>query len=181
MSEPYLGQIMMFAGNFAPTGWMLCQGQLLPIAQYSALFAILGTSFGGDGVRTFGLPDLRSRVPVGTGQGPGLTNYVIGEQAGSESVALTVNQMPSHNHMVGVSNAAGTSTDPTNQLVGQINTGTSRQPTTTAMGYAPVPQTGTMAPGAVSMNGNNQPHANIQPVLGITYCIAYQGVFPSRN
>src|SRR6478672_10112699 len=98
MSEPFLAEIIMFAGNFAPRGWAFCQGQILSIAQNTALFSLLGTTYGGNGQTTFALPDLRGRVPVGTGQGPGLSNYDLGQVSGSESVTLTVSQMPAHNH-----------------------------------------------------------------------------------
>ena len=171
----------MFGGNFAPSQWAMCNGQLLSIAQNSALFAVLGTTYGGDGVQTFALPDLRGRAPVHPGSGPGLSPYVEGQIGGTETVTLLSTQMPSHNHLVGVSNAAGTVTDPTNALPAQINTGTVRQPATTAFGYAPPPQTGTLAPAAVSSTGGSQPHANIQPYLCVTFIIALQGVFPSRN
>src|SRR5437879_11862971 len=100
MSTPLLGSIIMFAGNFAPRGWALCNGQILPIAQNTALFSILGTTYGGNGQTTFALPDLRGRVPVGSGQGPGLSNYDLGQQGGSESETLTVNQMPEHTHAI---------------------------------------------------------------------------------
>ncbi len=179
--EPFLGQIMMFGGNFAPRGWAMCNGQLLSIAQNTALFSILGTTFGGDGVTTFGLPDLRGRVPLHWGQGPGLSNYVLGELAGNETVTLTTQQIPAHNHLIGVSNAAGTQTDPTNGIAAQINTGDARNPITSALGYAAPPQTGTMAPAVVGSSGGNQPHANIQPYLCVTICIALEGIFPSRN
>ena len=179
MADPFLGEIRMFGGNFAPNGWALCNGQLLAISQNTALFSILGTMFGGDGVRTFGLPDLRGRVPVHQGQGNGLSNYNIGEMTGSENVTLLAGQMPTHNHTVGVSNQAGSSVDPTNGVVAEINTG-GRQPVTTTPGYVPT-ATGTMAANAVSMAGGNQPHANLQPLLCLTFIIALQGIFPSRS
>lgn len=181
MSEPFLGQISIFAGTFAPRGWALCDGQLLSISQNAALFSILGTSFGGNGQSNFALPDLRGRVPVHPGTGPGLSPYVLGQNGGAENVTLLSTQMPPHNHLVGVSNAAGTATDPTNGLVAQINTGTARAPITTAMGFAPPPQTGTMNPTAVSAAGGGQPHENIQPFLCVNFIIALQRIFPSRN
>ena len=178
--DPFIGEIIMFCGNFAPQGWAICNGQLLPISQNQALFSILGTNFGGDGITNFALPDLRGRVPVGQGQGPSLSNYTLGEKTGVENVTLLPGQMPQHNHMVGVSNQAGSSTDPTNHLPAQINTGTGRSPATTAMGYAPTPQTGTLAPAAISMSGGNQGHPNIQPVLCVNFIIALTGIYPSR-
>lgn len=179
MADPFLGEIRMFGGNFAPNGWALCNGQLLAISQNTALFSILGTMFGGDGVRTFGLPDLRGRVPVHQGQGNGLSNYTVGEITGSENVTLLTGQMPTHNHTVGVSNQAGSAVDPTNGIIAEINTG-GRQPVTTTEAYVPT-ATGTMAANAVSMAGGNQPHSNIQPLLCLTFIIALQGIFPSRS
>src|SRR5579863_2782247 len=107
MSEPFLGEIKMFGGNFAPYGWALCNGQTMSIAQNSALFALLGTSYGGDGITTFGLPDLRSRVPVHAGTGVGLSTYILGEKTGVENVALTYNNMPAHNHLINVVTSGG--------------------------------------------------------------------------
>jgi microcystin-dependent protein len=179
--EPFIGEIKMFGGNFAPRGYALCNGQLLSIAQNAALFSILGTTYGGNGTTTFALPDLRSRVPVHPGQGTGLSPYNLGQNGGAENVTLLTNQMPAHNHTVGVVNQAGTQIDPTNALVAEINTGTARQPATTAMGYSTAGQTGTMAPNAVSLTGGNQPHENRQPFLCVNFIIALQGVFPSRN
>jgi microcystin-dependent protein len=180
MSEPFLGQISTFGFNFAPVGWLQCNGQLVSIQQYTALFALLGTTYGGNGTSTFGLPDLRGRVMVGQGQGTGLQNYTMGEQTGSETVTLQVTQMPSHNHTVGVSSAAGTSSDPTNQVPAQINTGQGKSPTISGMSYT-TPATGTMAATAVSVVGGNQPHNNLQPLLVINVCIATVGMFPSRS
>ena len=179
--DPFIGEIMMFAGNFAPQGWAICNGQLLPISQNQALFAILGTTFGGDGVSNFALPDLRGRVPVGQGQGLSLSNYTLGEKTGAENVTLLPGQMPQHNHTVGVSNQPGAFTDPTNQVPAQVNTGNVRTPTTSAMAYAAPPPTGTLAPAAVSMSGGSQGHPNIQPVLCVNFIIALTGIFPTRS
>jgi microcystin-dependent protein len=180
MSNQFLGEIRMFAGNFPPKGWALCDGQILSIAQNTALFSLLGTTYGGNGQTTFALPDLRGRAPIHQGQGPGLSDYVLGENGGTENVTLLITQLPAHNHLIGVSNAAGTATDPTNGIVAQINTGTSRAPTTTAMGYT-TPATGTMNPAAVSVAGGSQPHNNIQPLMCVTFIIALVGIYPSRN
>jgi microcystin-dependent protein len=181
MSEPFLGQISTFGFNFAPSGWAQCNGQLMSISSNAALFSLLGTTYGGNGTSTFGLPDLRGRVMVGQGQGPGLSNYVMGETTGTENVTLLVTQMPAHNHTVGVSNAAGTSSDPTNQLPAQINTTTGKGPPTIAgMSYT-TPATGTMLNTAVSLVGGSQPHNNLQPLLVVNCCIALTGIFPSRN
>jgi microcystin-dependent protein len=167
---PYLGEIRMFAGNFAPRGWAFCNGQLLPIAQNSALFSLLGTTYGGDGRTTFALPDLRGRVPLHPGTGPGLTTRRLGEKSGGESVTLAVSQVPSHSHTV----APGA-------VSGQGNT-------SWPAGSAPAAGRNfhsTAAPdvsmrATVSTNtGGGQSHPNMQPYLGISFIIALQGVYPS--
>lgn len=180
MSNQFIGEIRIFAGTFAPRGWAMCQGQLMSIAQNTALFSLLGTYYGGDGRVTFGLPDLRGRTPVHQGQGPGLSLYDVGEMVGSENVSLLISEIPAHNHLVSVSNAAGTVTDPTNAISAQDNTGTVRAPTTTAMEYT-TPATATLNPTAMSVVGGSQPHSNLQPYVCITYIIATEGIFPSRN
>ncbi len=183
MSNPLIGEIRLFAGSFAPRGWALCNGQLLSIAQNTALFSILGTFYGGDGRVTFGLPDLRGRAPVHWGQGPGLSPYDLGEIGGSENVTVLTNELPAHNHLIGVNNAAGTATDPTNGIAAQINTGDARNPLTTAMGYTgtPPPPTGNMNVTAMLPAGGSQPHNNLQPYQCVTYIIALAGIFPARN
>ena len=181
MSDPFLGQIIMFGGNFAPRGWAMCNGQQLPISSNTALFSLLGTTFGGNGQTTFGLPDLRGRVPVHPGAGPGLSAYTAGQSGGAESVTLVAGQMPPHNHLIGVNNQAGTVNDPTNAIPALINTGSPRSPATTTLGYTASAQTGTMAATAVSSAGGGQAHANIQPYLCVNFIIALDGIFPSRN
>lgn len=177
MDEPLLGSIVLFAGNFAPRGWMLCAGQTLPIQQYSALFAILGTTYGGNGTTNFNLPDLRGRAPVGTGQGTGLNPIELGEMAGSQNASLQLGNLPPHSHALVGSNFNGDSTNPTNNVpatVNDPNTGTQSN----SFGQAsnsPV----AMAPTGVA--GSGAP-LNIQnPFLGMNYIIAIQGIFPSRN
>lgn len=177
MTDVYLGFIAMFGFNFAPQGWAFCSGQLLSIAQNSALFALLGTTYGGDGVQTFGLPNLQSRVPIGMGTGAGLSNYTIGQSGGTENVTLLTTQMPAHTHQMMASgdtptlNVAGG-----NSLATSPRSGTP-MPNIYAAGFTtPVGMGST-----TSQAGNNQPHSNIQPYLAINYCIALQGVFPSRN
>lgn len=174
MAEPFLGQIQAFGFQFAPRGWALCNGQLLPIAQNTALFALLGTTYGGNGQTTFALPDLRGRVSVHQGQGPGLSSYTMGESAGTETVTLLASQMPAHQHTVtfltnssegGVNSPAGAyfgKTDPGVYSAAHDNTLTGPQP-----------------PSGIS--GGSQPHGNIQPYLTINWCIALQGIFPSQN
>ena len=171
--ETFLGEIRMFAGNFAPTGWAFCQGQLLPIAQNQALFSLLGTTYGGNGTTTFALPDLRGRVPVGFGQGPGLSNRVIGEQFGSELVTLNINQMPSHNHTVNAVTTEGNQNLPTNSL--PANTKTLDKE------YSDANANTTMKATMVNPTGGNQPFGVTQPSLGVNFIIALQGIYPSRN
>ena len=167
----------MFGFNFAPTGWQLCNGQILPISQYTALFALLGTTYGGNGTSTFQLPNLQSRVPVHQGQGAGLSTYVMGEQTGSENVTLLTTQMPQHTHLVNVDgNASGKNTASGNFL----GTVPPLAPVDNKI-YSAGPATATMAPTANAPAGGSQPHTNIQPVLCINFCIAFEGIFPSRN
>lgn len=161
MSEPYIGQITLFAGNFAPRGWAFCEGQLLSIAQNTALFSILGTTYGGDGRVTFALPDLRGRVPLHPGQGPGLSSYSLGEAAGTETVTLTEAEMPTHSHSMVISTTQPGGT--AKAIEGELT---------------PNP---IVAPNAVGNTGGSQPHPNMQPYLALNYIIALQGIFPSRN
>jgi microcystin-dependent protein len=175
-TDPYLGSIVMFAGNFAPQGWAFCAGQLLSISQNTALFSILGTTFGGDGIQTFALPDLRGRGPVGTGQGPGLSNINLGDTGGTETVTLSVANMPAHNHLVNCDNTGNSSTAPSGLIPGLAN-----DRTTSLALYSANPANATMNPSTVGMAGNGQPFNVRDPYLGINYIIALQGVFPSRN
>jgi microcystin-dependent protein len=170
MSEPFLGQIYLVPYNFAPRGFAFCAGQILPIAQNTALFSLLGTTFGGNGQTTFALPDLRGRVPVGTGQGPGLSSINLGELAGSETATLTQSQMPAHGHLAGVSQAAAGSTRPANQV-----------PATGPASYGPTPDGSTFNPAFVQSTGGGQPFSIRSPYLGLNYVIALEGIFPSRN
>jgi microcystin-dependent protein len=170
--DPFIGQIIMFAGNFAPRGWALCDGQLLPIAQNTALFSILGTTYGGDGRTTFGLPDLRGRVPVHPGQGSGLSPYTLGQTAGSETVTLIETQMPMHTHVF----APGCSTDPPSS--GNPANGVPAAQDVQAFGN---PANASMLPGNSSVAGGSQPHENLQPLLCVNFIIALEGIFPSRN
>jgi microcystin-dependent protein len=180
MSEPFLGEIRMVGWNFAANGWALCNGQLMPINQYQALFALLGTTYGGDGITTFALPNLQGRVPIHQGAGPGLSPYTIGQSSGSENITLLANQMPTHSHLMGVSNLPGTVADPTNAILAQGNSGASRSPVPVS-DYVSTAATGTLAPTAIASSGGNQPHSNIQPFLCINFIIALTGIFPSRN
>ena len=177
-SQPLLGAIFLFAGNFAPRGYQLCQGQLLPISQNAALFSILGTTYGGNGTSTFALPDLRCRAAVGQGQGPGLSTVVLGEMAGVQSVTVLNANMPNHNHLINVSSSAGGQPNaPGNFLAGTVDS--TGNPYTT---YNTTPDGGkTLNTGAVSLSGGSQPLEIQNPYLGLNYIIAMVGIFPSRN
>lgn len=181
--EEYLAIIKMFAGNFAPRGWAFCNGQILSIAQNTALFSLLGTTYGGNGQTTFALPDLRGRVPMGTGQGPGLPNIVLGEVAGTPSTTLTVNNMPAHNH-----NFTGTASMACKSGAGNADSPTGNIPAGSATDEnyaAPAGGNGSMAPtnisGTIAVTGGSQPFSIMQPYLGMNYIICLEGIFPSRN
>jgi microcystin-dependent protein len=176
MSQPFLAGIIMFAGNFNPRGWAFCQGQILSIAQNTALFSLLGTTYGGNGQTTFGLPDLRGRVPVGTGQGPGLPNMQLGEMAGENTHTLIATEVAPHTHPF-TPGANSTDTNPAavkspvGAYPGYNDAGPLYAPTTNAvMGSSPT-----------GPNNGGQPHNNMQPYLGMNYIIALEGIFPSRN
>lgn len=169
MSEPFLGEIRTFAGNFAPKGWAQCNGQLLPIMQYTALFSILGTTFGGDGRVTFGLPNLQGQAPMHWGDGPGLTPRQIGEVGGASAVTLTMTELPGHNHTINASASAASSGSPSGNELAESPL------------YAGPPYTTAMAPAAVTSAGGSQPHENMQPYLALTFIIALEGIFPSRG
>ena len=171
MSEPFIGEIKMVGFGFAPRGYALCNGQLLSIAQNTALFSLLGTTYGGNGQTNFALPDLRSRVPIHQGQGPGLSSYNLGQVSGTETVTLNSQQLPPHNHTVNAS-ATATSKSPANNFPSVTGAGSS---------YAATPDGTTMNPGMTTGGGGGQPHSNLQPSLCINFVIALQGIFPSRN
>jgi microcystin-dependent protein len=177
MSTDFLGAVMAFAGNFAPKGYALAQGQLTSIQQNTALFSLLGTTYGGDGIRTFQLPDLRSRLPIGQGNGQGLSPRPIGELSGVENVTLLSSNVPPHNHMFNASTTPGTTkTAGSTVLVGAFPAGSGES------FYAPSTATLTQFNvNAVGFQGGNQPHNNVQPSMAINYCVALVGIFPSRN
>jgi microcystin-dependent protein len=176
--EPFLGSLLLVPYNFAPTGWALCNGQLLPISQNTALFSLLGTTYGGDGVSTFALPDLRGRVPISAGQGPGLQPYQLGQNGGAETATLGVNQLPAHNHNVNTVSGAGTSKSPANQL---LATSTGASVAGAPDIYASTQPSSTLAPNAVSSTGGGQPFSVLSPYLTFNWIIALQGIYPSRN
>lgn len=165
----------MFAGNFAPANWALCNGQLLPIAQYDTLFALIGTVYGGDGQTSFALPDLRGRVPVGQGTGPGLTPRTIGERFGADTVMLTTQQLPNHTHNFFATTAAGEGISPANNLFANTGGDVIYVPSPTG------PELKTMDPKTVTNVGGSQPHDNIMPSVAMNYIICLFGIFPSRN
>jgi len=166
MAQPYVGEIRMFAGNFAPAGWMFCEGQLLPIAENETLFNLIGTTYGGDGQSTFALPDLRGRVPLHFGNG-----FTLAETAGVETVTLTVAQIPAHSHPALATNNSQSGIFPGGALV-------ANGPTIYITGSSP---TATMAPQSVSSIGGNQPHNNFQPYLCVDFIISLFGIFPSQT
>ncbi|MFS3128051.1 phage tail protein [Nocardioides sp. Bht2] len=173
MSEPFVAEIRLFPFNFAPSGWALCQGQLLPISQNTALFSLLGTMYGGDGKSTFALPNLQSQVVLGAGQGPGLSQYMEGETGGSSTVTLLQSEIPSHSHQVRAASTAGELRAPTNaRVLAAPGSGQAYAPT----GGASTP----MSPQALTPSGGGQPHNNLMPYLTLNYCIALQGIFPQR-
>jgi microcystin-dependent protein len=168
MAEPFLGQLMLVPYNFAPRGWALCNGQILPIAQNTALFSLLGTTYGGNGQTTFALPDLRGRVPISSGQGPGLSSYDLGEVGGVEAVTLNNNEMPAHQHGVNANSGDPNDSSPQNSFPagsGSYNTAANT----------------TMNQNMVGISGGSQPHENRQPYLTLNWIIALEGIFPSRN
>ena len=176
MSDPFIGEIMLFGGTFAPRGWAFCDGQLLAISSNTALFSLLGTTYGGDGRTTFGLPDLRGRAPLHAGHGPGLTNRVIGSRGGSERVALSASQVASHSHAPFASTDEATSSGP----IEPSPPGGVLADTNAALYATAAPDTA-MNADAVGDTGGGQPHDNMMPYAVVSYCIALVGVFPSRN
>ena len=173
MSDPYIGEIRMFGGNFAPQGWAFCDGQLLSISQYDVLFNLIGTTYGGDGVNTFGLPDLRGRIPIHMGTGAGLSPRTIGENGGSEQVTLNSNQLPTHSHpLMGTSSTASLKS-PANALLAAPSNIDLYRPTA-------VPDQN-MAANALGRDGGSGPHDNMQPYQCISFIIALEGIYPTQN
>lgn len=174
MADPFVAEIRIFGFNFAPTGWALCDGQLLPISQNTALFSLLGTMYGGNGVTTFALPNLQGNAPLHQGQGPGLTDRLVGETGGEPSMTLIQSEMPSHTHSVGADSGVGGNADPTNGMWATTGRGrplpySSNTPNTLMSGLA------------FTMAGGSQPHNNMPPYLTLNFCIALQGVYPPRG
>lgn len=174
MSSPYIGEIRMFAGSFAPAGWAFCDGQLLPISENDALFTLIGTTYGGDGESTFALPNLQSRVPLHQGFGSDGISYVLGESGGVESVTLTTQQMPAHTHPFLGSATNATTTSPSGSVPGTL-------PEATTLSYGTDAPATTLHPGSVSPAGGSQPHENLQPFLTISFIISLFGIFPQQT
>lgn len=196
MAEPFIGQIIMAGFNFAPRGYAFCNGQILSIAQNTALFSLLGTTYGGNGQTTFALPNLQSRVPMHFGQGPGLSYYQLGQMAGSETVTMTIPQMPAHNHAFvgsGTLDSVGSkASDQTPQAGSYLARGVDKAavpdsvpaiyvPAATAAPLTKIPLGGMNVAGTVGIQGGSQPQPNLPPYLALNYSIALQGIFPSRN
>ena len=172
MSEPFVGEIRMFAGNFAPRGWAFCDGQLLAVSQNDALFSLLGTIYGGDGRTTFALPDMRGRIPIHAGSGPGLSPRRLGAKGGAENVTLVVNQLPSHSHTAKVSTAGGAESSPQDEYLGA---------SPNVRVFRPDAPDQTMNTDSITNVGGSQPHINLQPFLCINFIIALFGIYPSRH
>jgi microcystin-dependent protein len=182
MSTQFVSEIRMFGGNFAPFGWAFCNGQALSVNDNQVLFVLIGTTYGGDGINTFNVPDLRGRFPIHNGTGPGLSTYVLGQAAGTEQVGLTTTTMPQHSHTLQASTTLATLTSPTNNVLGQ---GPILPPSAPTFLYrtnaAPAPTLGSLQSNSVGPAGNSIPHDNIMPFLCVNFIIALQGVFPSQN
>lgn len=170
MSDPFVAEIRMFAGNFAPTGWATCDGQILPISQNTALFSLLGTFYGGNGQSTFALPNLQDSVPNHQGQGAGLSEYFLGQQGGADSITLLTSEMPAHNHVMNCSEENDNENNVANNWFGAVET----------RFINPVALT-TFSPLAITIAGGSLPHNNMMPYLTVTFIIAMQGVFPPRT
>ena len=173
MGEPFVGEIRMFGGNFAPAGWAFCDGQLMPISENDTLFNLIGTTYGGDGQETFALPNLQSRVPIHAGTGSSGITYQLGEMAGTEQETLTVQQIPSHNHALVASTSAGAQNDPSNQVI-------AASPSILVF-IQDTPDSNLNVGSSVTPVGGSQPHENCQPFLCINFILSLFGVFPSQN
>ncbi|HZQ13401.1 MAG TPA: tail fiber protein [Pseudolabrys sp.] len=182
MSDVFIGQILMFGGNFAPRGFAFCNGQLLSIAQNQALFALIGTTYGGNGIQNFALPNLQSSVPVHSGHGTGLSSYALGQTGGSPAVTLTTPMMPAHTHSLNATKTQANTGTIGMTVVPGVPVGTDNPEFYIAQQQgAPPPQPQPMAAAACGPAGANQPHTNLMPSLCITFIIALQGIFPSRS
>jgi microcystin-dependent protein len=179
MSDPFLAEIRIFACNYAPQGWALCNGQILSIAQNTALFSLLGVNYGGNGQTTFALPNLQGMVPIHAGQGPGLEPYNLGEAGGTANVTLQQTEMPAHAHQPACNTSNGTVLKSANNQLSRGFVGSGRGGTEIKM-YSSGATNGTLAPQAILPAGGGQPHNNMMPYLTLNFCIALQGIFPQR-
>jgi microcystin-dependent protein len=179
MSEPYVGEIRMAGFNFAPVGWALCNGQLLAIAQNEVLFTLIGTTYGGDGQVTFGLPNLQGRIPINQGQGPGLSPYAIGQSGGSETAALTAAQLPQHGHALQAKADAASSANPTGDYLARASIPS--LPSGGVPVYTPASAAAAMNAGAIAPSGASQPHENMMPFQCVNFIISLFGIFPTQN
>jgi len=175
MADPFIAEVRIFPFNFAPTGWAFCNGQLLPISQNTALFSLLGTTYGGDGRTNFALPNLQGSVPMHPGQGPGLSQHDLGETGGVQTVTLLESEIPSHNHTVGAQNS------PLGGVAVPSAGTTLNRPASGNLFFAGSPTQVAMQSDAIQASGGGQPHNNMQPYLTLNFCIALQGVFPPRS
>jgi microcystin-dependent protein len=173
MAVPFIGEIRMFGGNFAPQDWAFCDGSLLSIAEYDTLFSLIGTTYGGDGQTTFALPDLRGRIPIHAGQGPGLSPHTLGEAGGTEAVALTTAQLLAHTHPLAAVNGVGTTPSPGGAVWAGVANG--------ALYASGAPSGATMNANSIGAAGGGQPHDNLMPYQCISFIIALSGIFPSQN
>jgi microcystin-dependent protein len=175
MADPFVAEIRIFPFNFAPTGWAFCDGQLMPISQNTALFSLLGTTYGGDGKSNFALPNMQGNAPMHPGQGPGLSLHDLGETGGSDTVTLLESEIPTHSHALMGNTTTGTKSVPTGNSLARTSGATPYLPSN------PAPQLAAMAPQALTPSGGDQPHNNLMPYLTLNFCIALQGVFPPRS
>jgi len=176
MSDQFVAEIRIFTCNFAPKGWALCDGQILPISQNTALFSLLGTTYGGNGTSDFALPNLQGMTPMHQGQGPGLSSYFLGETSGSATVTLTPGELPSHTHTVGCNSGAGTQSSPAGAVWAASSGGRTPPPH-----YKNAAPSFPMLSGGLGPTGSDLPHNNLQPYLVLNFCIALQGIFPPRQ
>lgn len=172
MADPFVAEVRMFPFNFPPTGWAFCNGQILPLSQNTALFSLLGTIYGGNGKSTFALPDLQGRAPMHQGQGPGLSDRFLGETGGSETVTLLESEIPAHAHALNTVTDSGLQSTPGNAVAARANLYKTNPAVNTLV---------SMSVNAIALAGGDQPHNNLQPYLTVNFCIALQGVFPSRG
>ena len=183
MSNPFVAEIRIFGFNFPPRGWAFCAGQLMPLSQNTALFSLLGTTYGGDGRSTFALPNLQGSAPLGQGQGPGLTDRILGETGGEPNVTLITTEMPAHTHVMNAGDVLATTADPTNSVYMKGNFDDGNGHTGGVQLYNNTGPTGNalLNPISVGVAGSSFPHNNMMPYLALNFCIALQGVFPPRN